>query len=126
MISAPMTASHQKASMTKLRPSGSEIHSVSCRRKALTMKVNSPSVRTIAGKARNFAMGFTTALTSPKIRATRMIVVKFEAKVVPSSARTMPSTSQAATHSATALIAVLIRKLVMPPACQVRTPRGEP
>src|SRR5699024_6606949 len=39
MTRAPRTASHQNSSMTKLRPSGSAIHSVSCSRKALTTKV---------------------------------------------------------------------------------------
>ena len=109
----PSTASHQKSRMAKDSPSGSLIHSVICSMKALTTKVKSPSVRTIAGKDRTFAIGLTTALMTPKRRATSRTVVNFEAKVEPPSPSVMPSTRNAATHSAMPLTTTLMRKLAM-------------
>ena len=112
MMMAPSTASQKNSSMVKLSPSGSAIHSVSWSMNALTMKVNSPSVRMMTGKLRNFAIGLTTALTSPKTSATSSTVANLEPNLP--SPKLIPGSNQAATHSATALTATLMTKFMVP------------
>ena len=113
MTTAAKTASQKNLSIVNARPSGSLIHSVTWSRKALTTKVNRPKVSTRAGNERNRAIGPRIALTRPKRRATSTIVTSFDVHGLPSAPKWIPLTTKAATHRATALIAVLSTKFFM-------------
>jgi diacylglycerol O-acyltransferase/trehalose O-mycolyltransferase len=108
---APRTAV-QNPSTRNGRSSWSQIHDVSSSMRALTTKVNSPSVRMNSGKVSTRTTGRMIALTSPKMTATPSSV-RTRFPVVPGPT-VMPPTSQAAAASAAALITNRIR---------IRTPR---
>ena len=67
-------ASQKNESTWKSRLSAPASHEVICSIRALTTRVNRPSVRMMNGRLNSLAIGFTNALTSPKITATNRIV----------------------------------------------------
>src|SRR5664280_3560837 len=108
MMIEPSTASQKNWSTWKLRLNWTANHEVSSNIAALTMRANSPSVRTMTGSDKTVMTGLIKALSSPNITATHRIVTSWLLVEALPPARWMPGTREAATHRATPLTRTLM------------------